>query len=319
MIEVRHLRYMVALAREMNFTAAAKRTHVAQPALSQNIRQIEDELGVQLFERNTHKVVLTPSGKVFYREAVATLEHLERTVRATQRAAQGEGGALSIGFTTSAMLGELPSRISNFRKRYPNIEILFRELTLDSLVDALRIGAVDLGCSDIDVIDEMLESAPLKAVPVVVVLNKAHPLARHSSLRLDMLASETFILPAPDSHHSLYNTFVNACREAGFEPVDPYFVDTIPCRDWTRFRQHRDYSPTSATLVSLSRSSLSTADLAQIMAANETDLEETGFIANRHEVHIGEQTVAGSRWSRRFRPDSKQRIPLKDFFQFIIP
>jgi len=219
---------MVALTREMNFTAAAKRTHVAQPALSQNIRQIEDELGVQLFDRNTHKVVLTDAGKVFYREAVATLEHLERTVRATQRAAQGEGGTLSIGFTTSAMLGELPRRISNFRKQYPNIVVLFRELTLDLLVDALRIGAVDIGCADIDVIDEMLESAPLRAVPVVVVLNKAHPLARCSSLRLDMLASETFILPAPDSHHSLYNTFVNACREAGFEPVDPYFVDTIP-------------------------------------------------------------------------------------------
>jgi len=228
MIEVRHLRYLVALAREMNFTAAAKRTHVAQPALSQNIRQIEDELGVQLFERNTHKVALTAAGKVFYREAVATLEHLERTVRATQRAAQGEAGALSIGFTTSAMLGELPSRISNFRKQYPNIQVLFRELPLDLLVDALRIGAVDIGCSDIDVIDEMLESAPLRAVPVVVVLNKAHPLARHSSLRLEMLAGETFILPAPDSHHSLYNTFVNACREAGFEPVDPYFVDTLP-------------------------------------------------------------------------------------------
>ena len=212
----------------MNFTAAAQRTHVAQPALSQNIRQIEDELGVQLFERSTHKVALTAAGKVFYREAVATLEHLERTVRATQRAAQGEAGALSIGFTTSAMLGELPSRISNFRKRYSNIQVLFRELPLDLLVDALRIGAVDIGCSDIDAIDEMLESAPLKAVPVVVVLNKAHPLARHLSLRLDMLTSETFILPAPDSHHSLYNTFVNACREAGFEPVDPYFVDTIP-------------------------------------------------------------------------------------------
>jgi DNA-binding transcriptional LysR family regulator len=183
---------------------------------------------VESADRNTHKVVLTAAGKVFYREAVATLEHLERTVRATQRAAQGEAGALSIGFTTSAMLGELPSRISNFRKQYPNIEILFRELTLDLLVDALRIGAVDIGCSDIDVIDEMLESAPLKAMPVVVALNKAHPLARCSSLRLDMLASETFILPAPDSHHSLYNIFVSACREAGFEPVDPYFVDTIP-------------------------------------------------------------------------------------------
>ena len=219
---------MVALAREMNFTAAAKRMHVAQAALSQNIRQIEDELGVQLFDRNTHKVALTAAGKVFYREAVATLEHLERTVRATQRAAQGEAGALSIGFTTSAMLGELPSRISNFRKQYPNIVVLFRELPLDLLVDALRIGAVDIGCSDIDVIDEMLESAPLKALPVVVSLNEAHPLARCSSLRLDMLASETFILPSPASHHALYNTFVNACRDAGFEPVDPYFVDTIP-------------------------------------------------------------------------------------------
>jgi DNA-binding transcriptional LysR family regulator len=228
MIEVRHLRYMVALAKEMNFTAAAKRMHVAQPALSQNIRQIEDELGVQLFERNTHKVKLTAAGKVFYREAVATLEHLERTARVTQRAAQGEAGVLSIGFTTTAMLGELPTRISNFRKQYPNIEVLFRELPLDLLVDALRIGALDIGCSDIDVIDEMLESAPLKAVPVVVVLNKAHRLARYSSLRLEMLATETFILPAPDSHHSLYNTFVQACREAGFEPIDPYFVDTIP-------------------------------------------------------------------------------------------
>ena len=219
---------MVALAREMNFTAAARRTHIAQPALSQNIRQIEEELGVQLFERNTHKVVLTAAGKVFYQEAVATLEHLERTVRATQGAAKGEAGALSIGFTTTAMLGELPTMISSFHKRFPNIQVLFRELPLDSLVDALRIGAVDIGCSDIDVLDPMLESAPLKAVPVVVVLNKAHPLARHSSLRLDMLASETFILPAPESHHSLYNTFVNACREAGFEPVDPYLVDTIP-------------------------------------------------------------------------------------------
>jgi DNA-binding transcriptional LysR family regulator len=219
---------MVALAREMNFTAAAKRTHVAQPALSQNIKQIEDELGVQLFERNTHKVVLTTAGKVFYQEAVATLEHLERTVRATQGAAQGEAGALSIGFTTTAMLGELPSLISNFRKRFPNIQVLFRELPLNLLVDALRIGAVDIGCSDNDVIDEMLESAPLKAVPVVVVLNKAHPLAQHSSLRLDMLASETFILPAPDSHPYLYNIFLNACRESGFEPVNPYFVDTIP-------------------------------------------------------------------------------------------
>jgi DNA-binding transcriptional LysR family regulator len=126
------------------------------------------------------------------------------------------------------MLGELPSKISSFRKQYPNVVVLIRELPLDLLVDALRIGAVDIGCSDIDVIDEMLESASLRALPVVVVLNKAHPLARHSSLRLEMLAGETFILPSPDSHHSLYNTFINACREAGFEPVDPYFVDTIP-------------------------------------------------------------------------------------------
>jgi DNA-binding transcriptional LysR family regulator len=228
MIEVRHLRYMVALAKEMSFTAAARRVHVAQPALSQNIRQIEEKLGVSLFERSTHKVVLTAAGKVFYREAVATLEHLERTARATQRAAKGEAGVLSIGFTTTAMLGELPARIGNFRKRYPNIQILFRELPLDLLVDALRIGALDIGCSDIDIADDTLEVTPLREVPVVVVLNKAHRLARHPSLRLQMLARETFILPAPDSHHALYNTFLQACREAGFEPVDPYFVDTIP-------------------------------------------------------------------------------------------
>lgn len=228
MIEFRHLRYMVALVKEMNFTMAAKQLQLAQPALSQNIRQIEDDLGIKLFERNSREVKLTIAGKVFYRQAIATLEQLERTIHASQHAAAGKAGTLSIGFTPTTILGELRVRIRNFRKRHPDTALLLGEFPLEVLVDKVRMGAVDIGCTDEKILDETLHSMSLNPIAVRVALNRTHPLARHKSLRLAMLAKETFIFPNPWKSCSLYDTFVRACREAGFEPVRPYFVDSVP-------------------------------------------------------------------------------------------
>jgi DNA-binding transcriptional LysR family regulator len=220
MIDIRHFKHMVTLAQEMHFTSAAKLLNIAQPALSQSIRQLEREIGVQLFSRSTRNVALTPAGKVFYREALKTLQSLEGTIQTTQRAARGEGGLCSIGYSTAAMLAYLPSILKNYRERHPEVGLQFTEfLTDDTVVDALRQGQLDIGCIQrclrVDTLDYLL----LKPVPVVVALNKNHRLARAKSIHLKDLAEYPFITPTRTRYNYLpQGSIPRIWKRAGLSP-----------------------------------------------------------------------------------------------------
>ncbi len=227
MIELRHLHYVTGLAKTMNFTVAAKQMHVAQPALSQNIQHIEEELGIKLFERNTHGVRLTQAGSVFCHEALRTLEQLERTKQLSICTARGKSGELTIGVTTDTILGSLPKMISKYRKMYPNVQLNLKELPLDEMVSSLKTGGLDLICTEGLVFDDSLDSVDLPALPVVAAISCANPLGRESTpIKLSSLADETFIFPTPYRMHSVYFTFVAACRNAGFEPKQGYYADS---------------------------------------------------------------------------------------------
>jgi DNA-binding transcriptional LysR family regulator len=220
MIDVRHFKHMVALAREMHFTTAAKLLNIAQPALSQSIRQLERELGVQLFNRNTRDVSLTPAGKVFYREALRTLQSLDNAVQATLSAARGEQGTVSIGYSTAAMLAYMPSILKRFDQQYPSIGMVFTEyLTDDAVVDALRQSQIDIGCIQrclrVDTLDYFL----LNPVPVVVALNRKHRLAHASSVSLKDLAGEPFVVPTRTRYNYLpYGSIPRIWKKAGISP-----------------------------------------------------------------------------------------------------
>jgi DNA-binding transcriptional LysR family regulator len=220
---------MIAAAEERNFTAAAKRLYIAQPALSQSIQQLEAELGVKLFVRSSRMVMLTPAGHAFYREAVGTLDQLRQAVREAQHADLGETHRLSLGFTTTSIMGELSQKLRNFHKQNPDIHLVLTELPVDQIVDQVLEGKLDIGCTDSNIVLSIrLESMSLKPVPMVVVLSKTHPLAKYSSLRLEMLSKEKFIFPTRHQCQTLYDTFIRACREAGFEPNCSCYAESVP-------------------------------------------------------------------------------------------
>ena len=219
---------MIALAEEVNFTVAAKRLHIAQPALSQNIQQLEAELGVKLFGRSSRKVTLTPAGQVFYREAVATLDQLGEAVRGAQSATLDERRTLALGFTATSILGELSQKLRDFRKQNPDVQLVLKELPIDQIVDKVLEGTLDLGCTDSTILSPRLESKSLTPMPVVVLMSETHPLAKHSSLRLDMLSKEKFIFPNRHPCHTLYDTFIRVCRESGFEPICSCYMESVP-------------------------------------------------------------------------------------------
>src|SRR5918998_2446596 len=145
-MELRHLRYFVAVAEELNFGRAAARLHIAQPPLSRQIRDLEREVGAPLFERVPRGVELTPAGKAFLPEARLTLAQAERAQRTAERAARGETGRLRVGFVEAATYsGILPDVLGFFRMHLPNIGLSLFELTSPQQDEALREGRIDLG------------------------------------------------------------------------------------------------------------------------------------------------------------------------------
>lgn len=228
MIDIRQLRYFVTVARQMHFSRAADLLHIAQPSLSQNIRQLEEELGVVLLERTSRSVVLTAAGKVFYEEALRTIEQMEQSCRLAQRAGRGEQGRLAIGFVTSAIMGELRMLIRDFAERFPAVDLTLRELLADTLVEQLHAGALDLICSDGGVVDSALASHSIASGPWVLAMHKSHPLARRHSVELPEFVHDSFIFATNYGTHNLHDHMMRVCREAGFAPRVRHYADSVP-------------------------------------------------------------------------------------------
>jgi DNA-binding transcriptional LysR family regulator len=220
-MELRHLRYFVAVAEEGHVTRAAERLGIQQPPLSQQIRALETELDAQLFHRKPRGVELTPAGRAFFDEAKAILARVGDAVAATKRAARGEAGRIGIGFTSSASFHPfVPRAIRAFRERHPLVALTLEESGTTELVDALRSEAIDAAFVRSPVGESAdLTVRPLLEEPMVAALPSGHPLSGTGNpLPLAAHAGEIFILYRRPVGPGLHDAIIAACDRAGFSP-----------------------------------------------------------------------------------------------------
>jgi DNA-binding transcriptional LysR family regulator len=218
MVELRHLRYFIAVAEELNFSRAAERLHMAQPPLSAAIRQLERELGVDLFIRTTREVRLTDAGRAFLRGARRTLADADRAAEDARRAGAGELGRLRIAYSWSTRFETLPALGRAFRASHPDVELLAQEMWNARMGAAFANGSIDLAISLCPEIAPELELAPIRKERLVALLPEAHPLAGEQAIPLSALADEEFVLFPREIAPRLHDAFVAIYRRAGFEP-----------------------------------------------------------------------------------------------------
>ena len=222
-MELRHLRYFVVVAEELHFSRAAERLGMSQPPLSQQIRALEDDLQVQLFERTSRHVELTEAGRHFLTEARATLAQAERARQAASRAHRGEIGALTVGLFPSALLAApVAAAVLGFRRQHPRVRLVLRERAVHAAIRDLAGGDLDISFlrhsmrPDIPAgfaLTEMLRE------PLMLVLHRDHPLARsRKPVPLEALAQEPFIHFSPRSDSALHDHVAAVCATAGFVP-----------------------------------------------------------------------------------------------------
>jgi DNA-binding transcriptional LysR family regulator len=218
MLELRHLRYFVAVAEELNFSRAAERLHMAQPPLSVAIRQLEQELGTGLLARTTREVRLTDAGQAFLDGARRTLLELERAKSDAKRSAAGELGQLRVGFSWSARFEILPEVGQAFRADHPDVAMLTEEMWNARMPVALRAGSIDVAISLCPEIESDCSYLTVRREPVAALLAAKHPAAKSSSISLDALADDQFLMFPRELAPLLHDFMVGLCRRAGFEP-----------------------------------------------------------------------------------------------------
>ena len=219
--ELRHLRYFVAVAEELNFTRAAARLHIAQPPLSQQIRQLEEELGARLFDRTKHEVRLTEAGRAALGEARQTLAQAERVAIAARRVSEGVSGRLRLGFPGSFPHTTLPEMLRAFRAKFPGVQLNLQECSTEEQLELLAAGKIDVGFVRLPVegAPESLALKPILREPLILALPKKHTLARRAKVPVRALAGEPFILFPRHAAPGLYDQIEALCRRAGFKPL----------------------------------------------------------------------------------------------------
>jgi len=218
-MELRHIRYFLAVAEAGNFTRAAAKLGIGQPPLSQQIRDLETEVGAVLFHRVPHGAELTAAGLAFLPEARAALAAAEAARLAAQRAARGETGRLSLGFTASSAFNPVVTRsIRSFSSRWPDVALTLSEMNSDGLMVKLMRGEIDAAFIRPGLEDpKEVRLKRLADEAMSVALPASHPLARQTKVPLAALAGEPFVLFPRTVGLSLYDDILQACRQAGFE------------------------------------------------------------------------------------------------------
>ncbi len=224
-MELRHLRYFIAVAEEGHVTRAAERLGMQQPPLSQQIKALERELGVQLLRRKPRGVELTEAGRALLADARAILAHIDHAFATTKRTARGELGRIAVGFTSSAPFHPfVPRVIRAFRDMLPQVSLTLEESGTTELIDSLRHERIDAAFIRTPVADPQgLAVHPLLEEAMVVALPQGHTLTRGgrtdaAALSLASLAAETFIVYRRPSGPGLYDAIFAACHASGFSP-----------------------------------------------------------------------------------------------------
>src|SRR5713101_4703822 len=194
-MELRHLRYFVAVAEALNFTKASARLRVAQPALSRQMTDLEDELGVDLMKRSPRGVTLTAEGKLFLEEVRELLKRADESVEKVRALARGEYGELHIGYAPTPTVEILPPALAAFQKAVPRVKVVLHDLSSDELITGLRDATLELAIM-VEPIGEQtagIEFELLRTYPLSVAMAAAHPFARLKSIPLEKLATEPLI------------------------------------------------------------------------------------------------------------------------------
>ena len=217
-VELRHLRYFLAVAETLHFTKAAERLGMAQPPLSQSIKRLEELLGHALFERTTRGVKLTLAGQLLAERAKSTMEKVQDDLAQVRRLGRGEEGTLTVGFPGSVMWTVMPAAIQSFRSRYPRVELRLREMATSMLIAGMQEGTLDMALLRDGDATEGIRLTTVLRERYVAVLPEGHAQARRKKVRLETLAEEPFLLFARRMGPLAYDRTIACCERAGFRP-----------------------------------------------------------------------------------------------------
>jgi len=220
-MELRHLRYFVAVAEELHFTRAAERLHIGQPPLSQQIQALEAELGAQLLERNKRSVRLTEAGRLFLDDARRILALSEQAAITAQRAQRGEAGELRIGFTFSTPFTPYFATVINrYRQQFPHVSLTLHEIATLHQLEAIAARSLDLGFvrTPETTFPDAIQLTELRQDPLLLVLPVDHPLAAKTEVAVADLAGEAFVMYPKNAGTGIYLRIFRLCRAAGFIP-----------------------------------------------------------------------------------------------------
>ncbi|HUD47541.1 MAG TPA: LysR family transcriptional regulator [Candidatus Baltobacteraceae bacterium] len=219
-MELRHLRYFAAVAQYLNYSETSRHLHVAQPAISQTILDLEDELGAKLLLRTKRSVQLTAAGTAFLRETEEILRRANDAQQLAQRAARGEVGILGIAFFGTAFAPVLPTLVQSYRRKFPSVELRIFELNPDQQLVAFDEGRIDLGFTRRLFSDRRadFEEEVVYTDQLAVALPANHALAKQKVIRLKSLASEPFVQFHRNGAPGLFDEVIGICRRAGFGP-----------------------------------------------------------------------------------------------------
>ncbi|KND55823.1 LysR family transcriptional regulator [Candidatus Burkholderia verschuerenii] len=221
-MELRHIRYFLAVAEERNVTRAAEKLGIGQPPLSQQIHALEDELGVRLFRRTGHGVVLTEAGEAFAVDAKRIMADARIAIENAQSAGRGEIGQFNIGFTESAAFNPVVSKlIRAYRQAYPNVTLTLAEGNTAQLLSYLDDGRVDVAFVRLGSVSPAgVQFDHIAIEPMKVVLPITHRLAKKRRIDLSQLADDPFVMLPREASPTLHDVIVGACRDAGFDPIE---------------------------------------------------------------------------------------------------
>lgn len=218
-MDMRHLRCFVAVAEELHFGRAAERLHLSQPPVSLAIKELEQELGVRLFERTSRRIAMTRAGEDALRDARAVLTAADTMRKRAKEAAQGLMGSLSLGFISLPAYSFLPTMLRAFTEDYPRVRVSLQEGTTDQILHDVESGALDIGLvfrtSDLPA---ALSARLVQVEPLIVALPDSHPLAGSSRVALEKLSQERFLGFERHQGPMMFDAIVATCMRHGFSP-----------------------------------------------------------------------------------------------------
>lgn len=218
-MDLRHLRYFIAVAEEQNIGRAAARLHISQPPLTRQIQQLEEELGVLLFTRTPRGMELTPAGEQLLEEARNIRALVEQATERTQRAGQGRLGRLDVGIFGSAIIDVIPKLLEAFRSAYPDVKVVLHSMTKNEQIEALRQRRINVGFNRIitplpDIASELVSTESL-----LLAVNASHPLAEKAVVPFQSLAEHPLVMFPAGSRPGLIDKVMGLCQQVGFVPL----------------------------------------------------------------------------------------------------